>query len=412
MQSESPQAGQGGKQQPSGKAGTTLAFLRLLARDPGHIVSLLRTEYRRRLGIRLDRCLHPATSGLPVNLNINLTRRCNLACEMCIQHRHDDGDSAAGVEWYDPKRELPLAAWVRLMEQVEPFRPTLFVTGGEPTLYREFEGFIREAKRRRLFVHLATNGLTLEKHAAMLVEQGVEFVTVSLDGTAAVHDLVRGQMGLFARTTRGINALVAERQRRRGPAPLVSINFTISKANLGCIPDIVPLALELQTDSLQFQHTIFSSRAHIEKHNRLLSPEAARTRGITIVAPSIPEGEFYESGITADDAKVIARHLQTAREQARGKLRLTFLPDLAPEMIGPYYLDLDHPFRGQCGALWKTLRVMPDGTVSSCLHVVAGNIATQTVGEIWNGPAIRPFREMIAHGLLPGCARCCNRSFS
>ncbi len=77
-------------------------------------------------------------------------------------------------------------AFLRLMDQVKAFRPTLFVTGGEPTLYWEFEGFVREAKQRRLFMHLATNGLSLEKHAAMLVEQGVEFVTVSLGGRRGV----------------------------------------------------------------------------------------------------------------------------------------------------------------------------------------------------------------------------------
>ncbi len=383
-----------------------------MAQDRARIPCLLRAEYRRLVGVRLDRRFHPGTSGRPANLNINLTRRCNLACEMCIQHRHDAGKGTSNLDWYDPRRELPLATWVRLMDQVKPFHPTLFVTGGEPTLYREFANFIREAKKRRLFVHLATNGLTLEEHAPMLVDQGVEFVTVSLDGTAAIHDRVRGRTGLFERTARGIRELLDARRRGDSPSPLVGINFTLCKTNLGCLPDIVPLALDLQVDSLQIQHTIFDSSTRIDEHNRAFSPEACRSRGITVAHPSIPDGEYYEAGFTANDVSLIREGVQSARRQARGRIRLTFLPGLAPEMIAPYYLDLSHPFRGRCSALWRTLRVMPDGTVSPCLHVIAGAIATQTADEIWRGHALQAFREMIAGGLLPGCARCCNRGFA
>ncbi len=106
---------------------------------------------------------------------------------MCEQHRHTT-DRPDNLTWYNPVRELPLAAWTALFDQVVSFRPRLYLTGGEPTLYRDFPGLLQEAKKRRLPVHLQTNGTRLAELAELLVAQGVEMVTVSLDGPAEIHD--------------------------------------------------------------------------------------------------------------------------------------------------------------------------------------------------------------------------------
>ncbi|MDD5642886.1 MAG: hypothetical protein PHX53_14645, partial [Syntrophales bacterium] len=90
-------------------------------RNPGMIRSVLREEYRRRWGISLDRCYRQGCSSPPVSLTLDLTRRCNLKCVMCEQHRHQPGIYTA-LSWYDPDRELPLADWTKLLDQVSSFR--------------------------------------------------------------------------------------------------------------------------------------------------------------------------------------------------------------------------------------------------------------------------------------------------
>lgn len=385
--------------------------LQLVWRNPGMLHSLVREEYRKRLGIALDRRFRDGVSGPPVNLSLNLTRRCNLKCRMCEQHRHDSG-SAAALSWFDPRRELSLSAWTGLLDQVAPFRPRLYLTGGEPLMYRHFQEFVLEAKKRRLLIHLQTNGTLLSRVADFLVEQGVEMVTVSLDGPLEVHDGIRGQRDAFHQTAAGIADLVAARNRRGRPNPILLLNCVISKASLATLDQMVPLALELDADILQLQHTMFNSAANVARHNRWLSPQFARDQGLELVAPSIPEGEFYESEITSQDLPALLSGLEQARRQAQDRLKLLFLPDLPSELIAPYYLDLDHPFRPECNSLWKGCRILPDGTISPCLHVVAGNITQQSFQEIWNGPQMRAFRQIINRRLLPGCARCCSRSFA
>ena len=397
-------------QTKNSRQGLERRFLQLLWASPGTVRTLLWELWRKKAGIALDRRWRHGKSGPPVNLNLNLTRRCNLKCRMCEQHRHGHG-AAAELSWYDPDRELPLAAWTDLLDQVAGFRPRLYLTGGEPTLYRQFPELVTAAKARGFLVHLQTNGTLLAPMGDFLVDRGVEMVTVSLDGPQEVHDHVRGQSGAFRRTAAGLALLTAARRRQRRPGPILIINCVISRANLNVLEQMPALAQELGADVLQLQHTMFNSAGNVRRHNQALTPDFARKRGLELVAPSIPEGEYYESEITAGDLPQLQSVLSRVRAAAQGRLKLAFLPGLGPELLDPYYLDLAHPFPQVCEALWKGCRILPDGTVSPCLHVVAGNIAHQPFREIWNGPKMQNFRRLLARRLFPGCARCCSRRF-
>jgi MoaA/NifB/PqqE/SkfB family radical SAM enzyme len=372
--------------------------------------TLLREEYRKKFGIAWDRRFRNGVSGPPVTLNLNLTRRCNLKCVMCEQHRHTSGPK--GLSWYDPSRELPLSDWINLLDQTASYRPQLYLTGGEPTLYPHFAEFLQAAKQRGFMVHLQTNGTLLDRLADKLISLGVEAVTVSMDGPQEVHDAIRGQKDAFSKTTAGLRALVAARDRARRPGPIITINCVISKASLATLDQMVPLAQELGVDILQIQHTIFNSAANIQRHNRVLSPEFAAAQGLELTPPSIPEGEYYASEITPADLPLLRDKLAAIPRLAQGRVKQVFLPNLPFNLLEPYYLDLAHAFPSECIAPWKGCRILPDGTVSPCLHLTAGNIASQPLAEIWNGPQMRRFRQIISQRLFPGCARCCSRSFT
>ena len=291
------------------------------------------------------------------------------------------------------------------------YRPWLFLTGGEPTLYRDFANLVRKAKKRNLPVHLQTNGTRLAELAELLVTQRVELVTVSLDGPAEIHNLIRGGDGVFRRTTAGIAALLASRRRLQEPGPLLILNCTISKANLASLNQMTPLALELGADLLQLQHTMFNLPDQVARHNRLVSPRWAQAHGLDLVFPSIPAEEFYESEIGPEDLPLLKERLEQVIKTAQGRLKLAFLPNLSLDELDSYYLDLRYPRLQVCKSLWKGCRILPDGTVSPCLHVTAGKITEAPLEEIWNGARMRNFRQVIARGLLPGCVRCCNRSY-
>jgi MoaA/NifB/PqqE/SkfB family radical SAM enzyme len=371
--------------------------------------TLIREAYYLGFGQVLERRRRP-WSPPPLKLNLNLTRRCNLKCLMCEQYRH--GDRPQGLSWYDPKEELPLAPYVALFNQVEYFRPRVYFTGGEPLLYPHFKELAMEARRRGFPVNLQTNGTRLGEVAEFLVTLGIERITVSIDGPPAVHDRIRGQEGAFARTQEGLKAVVDARLRLKRPGPIILLNCVISKDNVTVFKDMVPLAQSLGADFLQLQHAMFNSPHRVARHNQILSPSFAAAQDLDLVPPSIPPEEFYESLMGPEDLPQLQAGLAQVRREARGRLRLLLLPDLPDSLLGPYYLDLDYAFPQVCDDLWKSFRVMPDGTVSPCFHLVMGNIAEQSFDEIWNGPRMQRFRELIHARLLPGCVRCCSRRFT
>ena len=116
-------------------------FLRLMLKNPSIIRPALRLEYTRNIGLYWRRQFNPRYASVPANVGINLTRRCGLKCKMCMQNRHVTVNKSA-LYWYDSARELPLAAWINLIEEMATFRPWVSVTGGEPLLYPYVREFI------------------------------------------------------------------------------------------------------------------------------------------------------------------------------------------------------------------------------------------------------------------------------
>ncbi|MBM3298646.1 MAG: radical SAM protein [Deltaproteobacteria bacterium] len=382
----------------------------LIRRNPNMLKTYARVEYRRNIGVELDKRSGSGYSAPPVRLKINLTRLCNLRCQMCIQDRRKDSEQEP-YSWNDPKNQLPLAPWIKLLDETAKYHPQVSLTGGEPMMYPHFREIVSAAKERGLVVEMVTNGTLLRRNAEFLVQQGVEIVIVSIDGPEEYHDQIRGQNGSFRLSVEGIRALAEARRRHNSPGPLMGMAFTISRANLDVVEQMIPLAKSLDIDFINYQHTVFDSDENVEKHNRIFTEQWAREQGVEIVAPSVPPGEFYETDIGPQEVALLQRRLDKALNEAGREVVVHFVPDLSRDKIGPYYLDLNHPFSDICKCLWADCRIMPDGSIMPCLHVVAGNITDGPFSEVWNNSKIRSFRKIIGKGLLPGCARCCCRRF-
>ena len=150
----------------------------MLWHNPDFIKPYLRLAYRMKVGMPLERRLRNGYAAPPARIEVNLTRRCNLKCLMCIQHRHSY-DIQDEPPWYDAARELPLEAWTALLSQAAEFRPWINISGGEPMLYTHFDDFIQAARERKLPVQINTNGVLLAKSADFLVSSGVGVVSLS-----------------------------------------------------------------------------------------------------------------------------------------------------------------------------------------------------------------------------------------
>jgi MoaA/NifB/PqqE/SkfB family radical SAM enzyme len=372
--------------------------------------TVLRESYRTHLGIPLDRAWRAGRCAMPAVLNLELTRRCNLRCRMCPQLRHV-AEVPPELDWYDPEQELPLTTWINVLDQAVTFKPRLYVTGGEPLLYHGFDTIVIEAKRRHLFVELQTNGTRLAKVADLLVECGVNIVTLSIDGPEAVHDEIRGVKGTFQRLREGVEAIQEACCRQGKPGPFLRGACVITKQNLAVLDELASAAAALGLDSMRCEHPIIDTPENTARHNAAFTPEFACAHGLPMVAPSVMDGEYYQNELAVEDLPLLSEKLSHARQRA-GDMPLSVLPELSDAALRGYYFDMDFPFSQTCNALWKVCKIASDGSALPCLHLVMGNVARQSLADIWNGAPMVNFRKMISRGLFPGCARCCRRSFS
>lgn len=156
-------------------------------------------------------------------LEIQVTWRCNLACRHCYL-----GPASP--------QDLPVASFAHLVREFEALGGLrLLVSGGEPLTHPqwpELNAALAALPVRRV---LLTNGLLLDE--ARLGELHFDEVQVSLDGTAAGHDLLRGA-GTFGR------AVAAARRVARAGLDL-SVATSAHQGNLGEFDDLGRLVRDL-----------------------------------------------------------------------------------------------------------------------------------------------------------------------
>lgn len=122
---------------------------------------------------------------------LKITKRCNLDCHFCPWH-------TAANDFAD---ELPTEQWTAILDSLHSQGVQLFVfEGGEPTLRADLQTLIDHAHSLGAHSILATNGIARDP---WLFEPTA--YTVSVDGTAATHDAVRGS-GAFQRLLRRLDA--------------------------------------------------------------------------------------------------------------------------------------------------------------------------------------------------------------
>lgn len=152
----------------------------------------------------------------PRRVSWESTHGCNLQCVHCIV------DAGARSE-----RELDTdEATTMITQMADVGVRNLTITGGEPTLRKDFFKLVRLASRTGMSLTILTNGTTIDpKHARALrdAEAGVQ-ITI-LGSTPQIHDAITRVPGSLARSIRGIKVLQKARVR------LLDASFVIMRNN-------------------------------------------------------------------------------------------------------------------------------------------------------------------------------------
>lgn len=364
---------------------------------------------------------------MPTFVQLRVTNLCNLRCKMCGQWG-DTGIYRAGAdagvsdgerernrirELIGLSRQMALADYVRLLDELAPSQPIISLFGGEPLLYPDILPLIREIKGRGLTCSIITNGWRLEEMARDLVEVGIDSIMVSIDGTPGVHDRIRGQAGSFERAAAGVKAVARVRAELGSAVPMLLAILPITELNLEDVGPALEALQKLPLDTVNVGLRWFVSKDTGAAYEKVMT----ETFGVTGSSWKGFEfdGEDFAStkGRQLTQLAKLLKGLRRRRflDSTRGRPWISFVPDVPAASLPDYFADASKTFgHDLCPVAWYFAQVEPDGEVCFCgdfPDYVIGNVRKTPFREVWSGERARLFREKLAREPLPICSRCC-----
>jgi radical SAM protein with 4Fe4S-binding SPASM domain len=303
-------------------------------------------------------------------LAINLTRRCNLACDHCYL---DARTLKHGSPFELTTDEV---CWL-LDEVVQCGEGTMVVlTGGEPLMRRDLEEIITYGAFLNLAMVVGTNGIMLtEQRVRSLKSAGVLGLGISVDSLdPARHDSFRGRPGAWAKTMAGIEVC------RRNEVSF-QIHFSISEDNAHELPAMIDFARDCGARVLNIFFLICTGRGE----------------SVTDLTPQRYEqvlGELIEAQEQCSDLIIRARcapHFKRIAHQRN--------PGSALNRISGQEGD-------GCIAGTHYCRITPEGGVTACPYIPdeVGNIRRDSFKALWaKSPALQSFREPELRGSCGVC---------
>jgi radical SAM protein with 4Fe4S-binding SPASM domain len=320
----------------------------------------------------------------PRKLQVEVTAACNLRCHMCLVRYRPPLNRLEGAMRLDDLRAL--------LDQLPDLEDLTLQGLGEPLLAPDLVAMVRCASERGIRVGFNTNATLLTGAVAdALLDAGLDWLCVSLDGASApVYEAVRDG-ARFERVGRNVRGLLERRRRRGGGRPTVSLVFVAMRRNVRELPALVRLAVEWGVDRVAVQN-LSHSFSDTDPHGRY--------REIREYAA----GEALWQGPDDDAARAFA---EARAEASRLGMKLS-LPRLAerPPRRRPGTAGCDWPWRG--------VYAEHDGTVQPCCMVMGsdrasmGNAREESFRAVWHGPRYAEFRRALLGRDPPDVCRGCS----
>lgn len=174
-----------------------------------------------------------------------VTKACNLRCVHCYASAQPDA----------APNELSLEEGRALLDDLKAFGvPAVLFSGGEPLARPDILQLIAHARAIDLNCTLSTNGVLIDDAMAdALADLGLRYIGISIDGTSARHDQLRGMQGAH-------DASVAAIDRCRERGIKVGLRFTVHALNRDDLDAVIDTSLEHDIQRLCVYHLAYAGR--------------------------------------------------------------------------------------------------------------------------------------------------------
>ncbi|MCZ2155650.1 MAG: radical SAM protein [Bryobacterales bacterium] len=191
---------------------------------------------------------HTCLAANPIGFVVDPSNVCQLSCPGCV-HSSSPGASERFL-W--PNGTLAEPRFRELMRRFGPSAVAVyFCDYGEPLLNRNTSSLVRIAKSYGVHAMLSTSLSVRHCDAEALVESGLDFMVMSIDGASqAVYERFR-RGGRLDLVLENIHKLVEARRRLGRRTPVLSWNFLAFRHNVHEIPEALRIARRLGVDQFR-----------------------------------------------------------------------------------------------------------------------------------------------------------------
>jgi AdoMet-dependent heme synthase len=295
----------------------------------------------------------------------SITNRCNLRCRMC--------DIPKGVI-----EELSTSQWKSVIKDASRLgAQTIVFSGGEPLLREDIFELISFSKQNNLNACVTSNGHLISEQVALgLSKSGVNVVNISIEGTKETHDYLRGH-GSFDKAIAALDNL----RKFKIESTVAS---TVSKHNYKDLLYVLEVAKNTGATTVRLQpfNVIF-----LNNHKR--------------------KSEFLiDKGDIREIEDIIKSFADISKEYKISTNPMSYLFKI------PAYLTGKKFFTHNCGALWYSCPINPNGDLFPCWieganNKLIGNVKEEGLYGLWlSEKRIKMVNRIISNG-CNGCLMSC-----
>ena len=340
--------------------------------QPGMRVHTARQAVNTALNEVEFRLQRPVVRSMPQNVDIVLTKACNLACTFCVDYETPGA------------KRISLENFEKVARQLFPTaRLVSICSGGEPYLHKGLEDLLRIARRYRLETWVLSNGMLLkEDRVRTIVREGlITLHGFSVDGfEAPTVEAIRVGANLPTILEK-IRMLLRIRDEEGKREPRIIVRYALMRSNLDELPAAVHRWGEMGIDRIDCNYVVICNGID---HQESLYFHQDRMQRVFVEARTI----------AARYPRLDLRLPATVREEEANKTR--------PK---------------KCKYPWSFVKIDTDGRVLPCYRaweaLSMGKVYDQDgrpFSELWNSEQYQALRGTVnddsGEKFFPYCSRC------
>jgi radical SAM protein with 4Fe4S-binding SPASM domain len=330
---------------------------------------------------------------LPREIQLEVTRSCNLRCRMCLVRYRDVPNRREG--------SMSFETFKRVVDELPDLRAITLQGLGEPLLAPDLYAMIEYATARGITIGFNTNATLLTRaRAERLIRARLDWLHVSIDGaTAGTYESIRDGSD-FARVRRNLAGMLEARRELGADRPELTLIFVAMRRNVAELPAFVRLAAEVGVPAIHVQNLSHS----FDDTVRLPGYDAIRA---FTLREALWTNDADDAGGAADDAAA-ERAFADARAEAETMGVALRLPKTAER---PRTRSAGSP---GCFWPWEEAYVHHDGKVQPCCMImgedraVLGDVHDGGFEAVWRSEGYREFRRRLLTDDPPEICRGCS----